>query len=613
MTTTKQPNDAGPQNGAGPDPDFVVKDPEAFARNMAHVLEEVGKAASAWVGPRERGEIVEDNPVSLGEIVQTLSKVSEYWLTDPTRAVEAQTALFSNYMNVWNNSIRRMAGEAPVNPVETPKGDKRFADKQWSEHLFFDFVKQVYILTTRWADDLLERTEGLDPHTRHKAEFYLRQVSNALSPSNFVLTTPELYRETVASNGENLVRGMKMFAEDMQAGGGTLRLRQSDASTFKVGRDMALTPGKVVAQNDVCQIIQYAPQTETVFKRPLLIVPPWINKFYILDLKPEKSFINWLVGQGHTVFVISWVNPDDRQAMKDWQAYIEEGIVFGLDTVEAATNQKEVNTIGYCVGGTLLGASLAYLKATGDTRIASTTFLTTQIDFTHAGDLKVFVDEPQLQTLERAMEKKGYLEGSQMATAFNLLRSGDLIWPYFVNNYLRGKEPLPFDLLYWNADSTRMPKANHLFYLRNCYLENRLSRGEMEIGGHRLDLSQVDIPIYNLATKEDHIAPARSVFTGCRAFGSNVTYVLSGSGHIAGVVNPPEKNKYQYWTGPAPTEVDTYEDWLLAAKETPGSWWPHWQEWIAPLSGTKVKARKPGGRKLKPIEDAPGSYVQIKA
>ncbi|MCE7030041.1 class I poly(R)-hydroxyalkanoic acid synthase [Jiella avicenniae] len=593
--------------------EFVVKDPEAFGLNMARMLEQIGKAAAAWVAPREKGDFVDGGPVQISEVVQTLSRVSEYWMTDPARAMEAQTNLFASYMTIWNNSIRRLAGEMPDHPVEASKGDKRFADADWNENLFFDFVKQTYLLTTRWADDLVERAEGLDPHTRQKAAFYVRQISNALAPSNFVMTNPELYRETVASNGENLVKGMRMFAEDMAAGHGNLKLRQADYTKYQVGRDMAVTPGKVVAENELCQIIQYAPQTETVFRRPLMIVPPWINKFYILDLNPEKSLIGWLVQQGVTVFVVSWVNPDERHAGKDWQSYIEEGIRFGLDTVEKATGEKEVNAVGYCVGGTLLGASLAYLKAKGDERIRSTTFLTTQIDFTHAGDLKVFVDETQLKSLEKAMDQKGYLEGSQMATAFNLLRSGDLIWPYFVNNYLRGKEPLPFDLLYWNADSTRMPKANHLFYLRNCYHENRLSRGRMEIGGIRLDLSKVTMPIYNLATKEDHIAPARSVFTGCRAFGSKVDFVLTGSGHIAGVVNPPAKNKYQFWTGPAPKDVGSYEDWLLAASQTPGSWWGHWLEWLTPQLGERVEARKPGGKTLKAIEDAPGRYVTVKS
>ncbi|KQT86414.1 class I poly(R)-hydroxyalkanoic acid synthase [Aurantimonas sp. Leaf443] len=589
---------------------YVVKDPEAFARNMARTLEQLGKAASAWVEPREKGEFVDTQPIGMGEMVSTLSKVGEYWLSDPARALEAQTNLFAGFMGIWTNSIRRLSGEEPAAPVPA---DKRFSHEDWSRNLFFDFLRQTYMLTSDWAESLVEDARDLDPHTRHKAQFYMKQITNALSPSNFVLTNPELYSETVASNGENLVRGMKMLAEDIAAGRGNLKVRQSDHSRFEVGRDMATTPGKVVAQNEVCQIIQYAASTPTVLKRPLLICPPWINKFYILDLNAEKSFIRWMVEKGHTVFVISWVNPDERHAAMDWEDYIDKGIAFGLDTIEAATGETQVNTIGYCVGGTLLGASLAHLKARGDERIASATFLTTQIDFTYAGDLKVFVDENQLKTLEKTIGARGYLEGSKMATAFNMLRSGDLIWPYFVNNYLKGKEPLPFDLLYWNADSTRMAKANHLYYLRNCYLENRLSQGTMELGGKRLDLSTVTVPIYNLATKEDHIAPARSVYVGSSAFGSDVTYVLSGSGHIAGVVNPPDKNKYQYWTGPAPERGRAYEDWLLDAQETKGSWWPHWQAWIEGLDDTRVKARKPGGSKLKPIEDAPGSYVRVKA
>ena len=598
-----------------PPSEFAVQDPEQFAMNMARMLEHIGKAASAWVEPREKGETIETGPVSMTEVVETLSKVGEYWMTDPMRAIEAQTSLFAGYMTVWNNSIRRLAGEdLNGSAITPPKGDKRFSDEDWQKNFFFDFLKQAYIMTTRWADDLVDRADGLDEHTKHKAAFYMRQVSNALSPTNFVATNPELYRETIASNGENLVKGMKMFAEDMAAGRGNLRLRQADYNAFEVGRDMAVTPGKVIAQNEICQIIQYAPRTETVWKKPILISPPWINKFYILDLNPQKSFIGWLVDQGHTVFVISWVNPDARHAEKTWQDYIEDGVVYGLDTIEQAIGERSVNVIGYCVGGTLLAAGLAYLKAKGDDRIASATFLTTQVDFKHAGDLKVFVDERQLALLEKTMGAKGYLDGSQMATAFNMLRSSDLIWPYFVNNYLKGKEPLPFDLLYWNADATRMPKANHMFYLRNCYLENRLSRGQMEIGGIRLNLSDVKIPIYNLATKEDHIAPARSVYVGSKAFGGEVTYVMSGSGHIAGVVNPPEKKKYQYWTGPQPEGSSTFEDWLLSAEETPGSWWPHWQAWTESHNRDKrVPAREPGGGKLEPIEDAPGSYVRTKS
>jgi polyhydroxyalkanoate synthase len=458
---------------------------------------------------------------------------------------------------------------------------------------------------------LVEEAEGVDEPTRHKARFYLQQINNALAPTNFLFTNPEVLKETAANNAENLARGMEMLAEDIEAGGGSLRLRQTDPSKFRLGENIATTPGKVVFQNDVCQVIQFAQSTETVLKRPLLIVPPWINKFYVLDLVPEKSMIRWLVDKGHTVFVISWVNPDQRHADKSFEHYMREGILAALDVIEKATGEKRINAVGYCVGGTLLAVTLGYMAAVGDERIASATLLTAQIDFEFAGDLKIFADADRIETLEAEMKKTGYLAGSKMATAFNLLRSNDLIWPYVVNNYMRGKEPLPFDLLYWNADATRMPSANHSFYLRNCYLENKLSKGGLEIAGETIDLSKVTIPIYNLATKEDHIAPAKSVFIGSSAFGGAVRFVLTGSGHIAGVVNPPARRKYQYWIGGEPK--GTLDEWLKSAEERPGSWWDDWHSWLEGLDGTRVKKkRRPGGGKLKAIEDAPGSYVAVR-
>lgn len=596
----------------GGDPDFAayaVRDPETFARNLARAFEQFGKAAAAWVEPRERGEINGDaSPFPV--MVETLSEIGQYWMSDPARALDAQTRLFTGYLDIWSRSVGRLAGERKPEPTPAAKPDKRFVDEAWNRNLFFDFVKQVYLLTSRWAEELVAEANGVDPETRNRAAFYLRQVTNAASPSNFVLTNPELYRETMAENGANLVRGMKMLAEDVTAGAGVLKLRQSGAQNFKVGENIAASPGAVVAENDLCQIIQYTPTTETVFKRPILISPPWINKFYILDLNPEKSFIGWLVAQGHTVFVISWINPSAAHADKDWHDYVRDGIGFALDTIETATGVRKVNTIGYCVGGTLLATALSYLQSHGDDRIRSATFLTTQVDFTHAGDLKIFVDEKQLAALEQSMAPKGYLDGANMAMAFNLLRSSDLIWPYVVNNYLRGKEPLPFDLLHWNSDATRMPKANHLFYLRNCYLENRLAKGEMHLGETPIDLSNVTVPIYNLAAKEDHIAPAKSVYVGSTLFGSDVTYVVAGSGHIAGVVNPPAKGKYQFWTGPAPNAATGFEAWLADARETKGSWWPHFQDWIAPLAGKRVPAREPGAGDLPVIEPAPGRYVR---
>lgn len=603
-------NDDDNKNQGSPIDRYTVRDPEAFARNLAKMIEGAGKAASAWVTPREKGLRKDNVADPMTDVVKTFSKVSEYWLADPTRALEAQTRLFSGYMAIWANSVRRMSGEAVENTAEPDRGDKRFRDPEWGENAFFDFLKQAYLVTSRWAGDLVENADGLDEHTRHKASFYMKQISNAMSPSNFILTNPELFKETVATNGENLVRGMQMLAEDIDAGKGDLKLRQADYSKFEVGKNIANTPGKVIARSELAEIIQYEPSTKDVLKRPLLICPPWINKFYILDLNPEKSFVKWAVGQGHTVFVVSWVNPDKRHAKMTWEDYIELGLKFALDCIEETTGETKVNAIGYCVGGTLLTAALALMARQGDNRIRSATFFATQADFEYAGDLKVFVDEDQIKSLERAMDEEGFLDGTKMATAFNMLRSSDLIWPYVINNYMRGKDPLPFDLLYWNADSTRMGAANHSFYLRNCYLNNSLSKGEMVLEGQQLSLGDIDIPIYNLATKEDHIAPAKSVFAGCRYFSGKVDYVLTGSGHIAGVVNPPGLKKYQYWTGAEPT--GSFETWFENSEEHPGSWWPHWQNWIERLNDKWVPARKVGSKKNKPLEDAPGSFVKVR-
>jgi polyhydroxyalkanoate synthase len=598
---------SGDDKAGTPVDQYIVKDPQRFALNLARTIEAAGKAAAAWTAPRESGELRDSVADPAADMVRTFSKLTEYWLSEPSRALEAQTQLFAGFMDVWANSIRR-AGGGEASPPAAP-ADKRFADPEWRDNAFFAFLRDAYQVTSNWANDLVEQTDGLDETTRQKARFYVKQLSGAVSPANFVLTNPELFRETVASHGENLIRGMTMLAEDIQAGHGELKLRQSDPTRFKVGENLATTPGKVVARSEVAEIVQYEPATETVLKRPLLICPPWINKFYILDLNPEKSFIRWAVEQGHTVFVISWVNPDERHGRMGWEDYIAKGLVLGLDTVEQATGEREVNAVGYCVGGTLLAAALALFARTGEDRIRTVTFLTTQVDFTHAGDLKIFVDEEQVAALEQAMGAKGFLEGTRMATAFNMLRSSELVWPYMVNNYIRGRVPMPFDLLYWNSDSTRMAAANHSFYLRNCYLENNLSAGRMELAGHRVNLADVKVPVYNLATREDHIAPARSVFAGCAHFGGEVEYVMAGSGHIAGVVNPPAARKYQFWTGGRP--VGEFDAWVAAAKETPGSWWPHWHDWIRRHDARTVEARKPGER-TPVLCDAPGDYVRVR-
>jgi polyhydroxyalkanoate synthase len=585
---------------------------EAFAMNIAKAMETSGQALAAYLKPREGGEAKDKPPSEVGEVIKTFSKVAEYWLSDNERASDLQTKLGKAYLDLWGQAARRMAGEGAKPAIEPSPRDKRFKDPEWKSNQFFDFVLQLYLLTTQWAQELVKNADGLDPHTRKKAEFYVLQITNAIAPSNFVLTNPEVLRETLASNGDNLVRGMKMLTEDIEAGRGNLRIRQSDPSNLVVGVNMATTPGKVIFQNELMQLIQYTPTTETVLRTPLLIVPPWINKFYILDLKPEKSYIKWCVDQGITVFVISWVNPDKELGKKTFDDYMKEGPLTAMDVIEKVTGEMKVHTAGYCVGGTLLASTLAWLAEKRRQRVTSATFFAAQVDFTHAGDLLVFVDEDQISTLEREMEANGVLEGSKMAMAFNMLRSNDLIWSYVVSNYLKGQSPSAFDLLHWNSDATRMPAANHSFYLRNCYLENRLSSGSMVLDNTLLDLSKVKVPVYNLATKEDHIAPADSVLYGSQFFGGPVKYVLSGSGHIAGVVNPPAGGKYQYWTNDNIRDV-TLADWIKNATEHKGSWWPDWRQWLESLDAEQVPARPVGCEEMPPIEDAPGSYVKVRA
>ena len=583
---------------------------ERLAQNVTRMMTEGSRVMAAYMKPLEAGENPNNPANEMVDAVRSLGKVAEYWLKDPARTLEAQQAFSTKFIDLWGNTLRRLTGEQvePVIPFDAR--DKRFADPQWRESPIFDFVRQAYSLSVSWANDMVARDEELDTLSRAKAAFYVRQIASALSPSNFVGTNPELLRTTMKEEGENLVRGLHMLAEDIEAGHGSLRLRQSDSTKFKLGENMAITPGKVVWRNDLIELIQYAPTTEKVYRRPLLIVPPWINKFYILDLNPEKSFIKWCVDQGLTVFVVSWINPDGRHRDKGFDAYMREGIFESLEAIETITGERQVSTIGYCVGGTLMAVTLAYMAAIGDDRIASTTFFTTQVDFTDPGELKVFTDDSTIRNVEADMAATGYLDGSRMANAFNMLRPTDLIWSYVVNNYIKGQAPMAFDLLTWNSDSTRMTAANHSFYLRECYLKNSLAKGEMTVDGVKLDVSKVTIPIYDLAAREDHIAPAKSAFNGAKLFGGEVRYVMAGSGHIAGVVNPPYKPKYQYWTGGKP--AGAFEDWVSAAKETPGSWWPDWIEWMKANAPDMVPARVPGGGQLAALGDAPGEYVKVR-
>jgi polyhydroxyalkanoate synthase len=590
---------------------YRIDNPEEFARNMLRLFEAGGRAMS---GILERPD-AKVSPFSAAsevtEAAKTVTDIFRIWMTDPAKLAEAQGALMRSYADLWSNSLRRMMGE-DVEPIAEPDpSDNRFKDPEWSSNPYFDFWKQAYLLTTQWAEDVLQQTEGLDERTRQKADFYFRQLSSAFSPSNFPMTNPEVVRETLATNAQNLVQGMAHLVNDMERSGDLLKISQTDTAAFEVGKNLAVTPGKIVFQNDIFQLIQYAPTTDKVHEVPLLVVPPWINKFYILDLTPTKSFLKFAVDQGFTVFVVSWVNPDERLSHKSFEDYMVEGVLTASDAVRRETGLEKINVLGYCVGGTLVGSTLAYLAARGEAPFRSATFLTTQVDFSKAGDLLLFTNDAQLASLEEMMAERGYLDGSRMASVFNMMRPRDLIWPYIVNNYMLGKKPFPFDLLFWNQDSTRMPAANHNFYLREFYNENRLAKGQMALAGVKLDLKKVKLPIYELATREDHIAPAKSVFIGSKMFGGPVEFVLAGSGHIAGVVNPPDKVKYQYWTA-AKAAADTLEEWMSMAKEHPGSWWPHWAQWLAKHSGAWIVPREPG-ETLGAIEAAPGSYVKAKS
>jgi len=605
------PPSAAPPQASQVDLPLAGPDFGLLAENMAQLVDQSRKALAAAIGGVHPGDTRSELAASVADATKTLGVVAEYWLAKPERAAAAQAELYSGLTDIWRQTLRRYTGEEVKAVVEPEPGDRRFSAPEWNENPFFDWLRQSYLLTSRWAGEMVDKTEGLDPQTRAKAAFYTRLISSAISPSNFVPTNPELLRATVEARGENLLRGMRMLAEDISAGGGVLKIRQSDDKKFELGVDLAATPGKVVWRNDVMELIQYAPTTEQVYARPLLITPPWINKFYVLDLNPEKSFVRWAVAQGFTVFIISWINPDETKAEKGFEAYMHEGVLTALDVIEKATGERKVTAAGYCVGGTLLALTLAYMAAKGDGRIDSVTFFATQVDFSAAGDLQVFVDEARLAALDESMAKTGYLEGVKMANAFNMLRPNELIWTYVVNNYMKGVEPAAFDLLYWNSDSTRIPRANHSFYMRSCYLENRITRGEMIMDGVRINLRLVKIPVYEIATKEDHIAPAPSVFRGAKFFGGDVTFVLGGSGHIAGIINPPSKGKYNYLTG-GPVK-GTLEEWVAGAKETKGSWWPDWLKWVTAQAPRKVPARQAGGGKLKIICDAPGEYVRVKA
>ena len=584
-------------------------DPLEYTRTLTDIAERSQALVNDFLNRQaEGGGLGHADPLNIGGAFFEMTK---HLMRDPHKLVQAQVELWQDYMTLWQNATRRLMGEE-VEPTIVPShDDRRFKDAAWEENNVFDFIKQSYLLTARWMQNTVKEVEGMDDRTAKKVDFYTRQFVDALAPSNFVMTNPEVLRATIESKGENLVKGLQNLLDDLERGQGRLRIKMTDIEAFEVGQNIATAPGKVVYQNELMQLLQFEPTTEEVYKRPLLIIPPWINKYYILDLREKNSFIRWAVQQGHTVFCISWVNPDERLARKTFEDYMVDGPLAALDAVKQATGEDSINVIGYCLGGTLLASTLAWMAAKGDKRIATATYFTTMVDFQDPGELGVFIDEAQLSSLEERMTERGYLEGSEMATTFNMLRANDLIWSFVVNNYLLGKDPFPFDLLYWNSDSTRMPAAMHAFYLRKMYIENKLIEpGGITLKGVPLDLRKIETPSFILSTREDHIAPWSSTYSAVNLYSGPVTFTLAASGHIAGVVNPPTAEKYSYWTSSRRSKSP--DTWLAGATERKGSWWPEWNNWLVKRSKAKVPARKPGEGKLKPIEPAPGSYVKVR-
>ena len=602
--TTKESAVAAPQQSQ--------YDPVALAESFASAADKSAKLLGDFL----TRQATRGNPLPSDEfgLTKAFFELTAKMLSNPYRLAETQLNLWWEYSALWQSSMLKLLGHSPGPVVAPAKSDRRFRHEDWEEHFLFDYIKQSYLITARWLHSAVANVEGLDEHTHKKVDFFTRQYIDALAPSNFALTNPEVFRETIASGGQNLVKGLNNLLDDIERGHGQLKISMTDSKAFELGVNIATTPGQVVFQNDLMQLIQYEPATAKVAKRPLLIIPPWINKYYILDLREKNSLVKWCVAQGLTVFVISWVNPDAHHAAKDFEDYMLEGPLAAFDAIEKATGEKEVNVLGYCLGGTLLTSTLAYLAAKKEKRVASASLMASLIDFTGAGELDVFIDEEQVASLERKMNERGYLDGAHMANTFNMLRSNDLIWSFVINNYLLGRDPFPFDLLHWNQDSTRMPARMHSFYLRNMYVHNKLLEpGGISLAGTPIDVSKISIPAYFVSAIEDHIAPWKTTYLGTQLLGSKPRFVLSGSGHIAGMINPPAADKYGYWTNdklPA-----TADEWFKGAKQHRGSWWTDWLSWLGPHLGAQVPAREVGkGRvRLRAIEPAPGSYARQRA
>jgi len=598
------------------DPQNESFDPFLYGQQVSVIMERLKPIIEKYAS-KHKGA---DTPLQSLQSNQFQNMLFEYWtaaLQNPQKLIDGNLEYVQEMTLLWQDSLHKLLGGKSniVQPPPPEKADRRFRDPLWQDSFAFDLIRQSYLLTSNWLQKTVKNTEGLSQKERDKMDFYTRQFVDALAPTNFAMTNPEVLRATMDTHGQNLIKGLTNLVEDLERGDGELEISKTNYDAFEVGKNLATTKGSVIFENELMQLIQYSPSTKKVYKTPLLIIPPWINKYYILDMRPDNSFVKWAVDTGYTVFCISWVNPDKKLSKKSFGSYVEDGLLAALDAIELATGEKSTNVVGYCIGGTLLATALAYMTAHKlDKRVASATYLTTLIDFRRAGDLAVFVDDEQLKFIDEKMEKKGILEGSELRQTFSMLRANDLIWSFVVNNYMLGKEPFPFDLLYWNDDSTNMPAEMHSFYLKNMYRDNKLCRPNgIKILDTQIDVSKIQIPSYFISTKEDHIAPWASTYEGMCLLGGKKTFVLAASGHVAGVVNPPAANKYHYWINAHIDDREHAEEWLAKASQHEGSWWLNWADWLESISDKKVSAREIGSGKLKAIEPAPGRYVMKKA
>jgi polyhydroxyalkanoate synthase len=601
------PDERTSQSGAGAMPSL---------EDMQHWTSVLGRAQQMMLEysseQMKRAESAETGPMpfdtkAFDEIAAYFSQLPNATLS-PEKMMQAQSDFWQESLNLWNRFLDPAKAETKT---DEPIKDRRFSADQWQSNPLFDMIRQSYLLV---ADHMLRSTDmidGLDAKTKEQARFLTQQLVDAMSPSNFALTNPQVLEKTMETRGESMLKGLEHMLSDLAKG----QLTHTDPDAFTLGENIATTPGKIVKETPLYQLIQYEPVTKNVFATPLIIFPPWINRFYILDLNPKKSFVRWAVEQGITVFMVSWKSADESMADIVQDDYIIDGQIDAIDTVRELLDVPSVNAIGYCVAGTTLAMTLAYLAAKGEAdKIESATFFTAQVDFSLAGDLLLFIDDAQGKLAEQLGSAKGYLDGRYMAATFNLLRGRDLIWNYVVNNYLLGEEYPAFDLLHWNGDTTNLPALWHKNYLRDFYRDNLLAKaGGMQVAGEPIDLSRVATPAYVQAGREDHIAPPESVWKITEHFTGPIRFLLAGSGHIAGVVNPPAAGKYQYWTND--DEVESLEDYIAGAIETPGSWWPDWLAWLEGHAAQKVAAtgaRQPGKGSLKALEDAPGSYVKTR-